>query len=125
MCFLLDQKNKIPIVITNDITVYKIGYFIDYLGMNLFSSYFRNFSYAVDELCEIDEFPIIRNEKGLDVLDSGFHSFIKITQKVKNMVSLPLRLAKFIITKGSLCLKNEELNEIVSNQIIFKGLTNV
>jgi hypothetical protein len=93
--------------------------------MNLFSSYFREFSYAIDELCEIDEFPEIENEKGMEVINRGFHSFIQITQRVKNMSSLPLRLAKFIIPKGSLYLKNEELNEIVSNQIIFKGLTNV
>ena len=126
MCFLIDQKNNIPIIANKDITVYKIGFYVDYLGLNLFSSYFRDFKYAKDELCELDEeFPTIEEEKGINVVNRGFHSFSSINQRVKNMLSLPLRLGIFIIPTGALYLQNKELNETISNKIIFKGLTNV
>jgi len=126
MCFLVDNKHKIPIVADKNITVYKVGYYRDYLGLNIFSTYFRSFNYVVDELCELEvDFPVIEESKGIDMIDRGFHSFISINQRVNNMLSLPLRLGKFVIPKGSLYLINKQLNEIVSNQIIFKELTNV
>ena len=133
MCFRKSEKSKV-LRAKRDIVVYKIGEFAD---ENKFVPYYINgFTYKTGEkYLRCPDF----NSNSITV---GFHGYINIivtdikfpqlhavTQKntkQKSLISIystlqdTLYLGKFIIPKGAIYCVND-LNEIVSNKIIYTG----
>lgn len=135
MCFWKSEKSKV-LRAKRDIVVYKIGEFAD---KDTFIPYFMNsFTYKTSKKCQI-----CPDFKGR-VIKVGFHSYINIivtsfkscqlyaiikkNTKQKSIISMypifqdqdTLYLGKFIIPKGAIYCVNE-LNEIVSNEMIYTG----
>ena len=133
MCFWKSEKSKV-LRAKRDIVVYKIGESAD---ENTFVPYYMNgFTYKTGEkYLRCPDF----NSNSITV---GFHGYINIiitnikslqlyaviqkNTKQKPLISIysalqdTLYLGKFIIPKGAIYCVNE-LNEIVSNQIIYTG----
>ena len=133
MCFWKSEKSKV-LRAKRDIVVYKIGEFAD---ENTFIPYYvNNFTYKIGRKCQI-----CPDFKGHSIT-VGFHGYINIivtdikfpqlhaviqkNTKQKSLISIysalqdTLYLGKFIIPKGAIYCVNE-LNEIVSNKMIYTG----
>lgn len=133
MCFWKSEQSKV-LRAKRDIVVYKIG---DSADENTFVPYFMNsFTYKIGMQWQI--YSDFKNRS----ITVGFHSYINIIVSIinsyqfhavirKNTEQKPvitiystfqdtLYLGKFIIPKGAMyCVNN--LNEIVSNKIIYTG----
>lgn len=133
MCFWKSEQSKV-LRAKRDIVVYKIGYFAD---ETTFVPYYMNsFIYNTGMQCQIC--PDFKRHS----ITVGFHSYVNIIVTVikscqlhavirKNTEQKPmitiystfqdiLYLGKFIIPKGAMYCVND-LNEIVSNKIIYTG----
>ena len=132
MCFWKSKQSKV-LRAKRDIVVYKIGTVAD---KNTFVPYFiGSFKYQTGIKCQTSP------EFGSNLIIEGYHGYINIVitsfaipvsvaiqknTKDKPVISLypsiyePLYLGKFIVPKGAIYCVNE-LNEIVSNQIIYTG----
>ena len=132
MCFWKSKQSKV-LRAKRDIVVYKIGTVAD---KNAFVPYFiSSFKYQTGIKCQTSP------EFGSNLIIEGYHGYINImitsfaipvsvaiqkNTKDKPVISLypsiyePLYLGKFIVPKGAIYCVNE-LNEIVSNQIIYTG----
>lgn len=133
MCFWKSRQSKV-LRAKKDIVVYKIG---DFADENTFIPYFMNsFTYKTNEQCQIC--PDFKSRS----IVVGFHGYINIivstiksyrfyavirkNTKQKPMITTystfqdTLYLGKFIIPKGAIYCVND-LNEIVSNKIIYTG----
>ena len=134
MCFWKSEKSKV-LRAKKDIVVYKIGNVAD---KNTFVPYFVNsFIYTTD--IKYRTSPDFRS----NLMIVGYHGYINIALTIaaltspvsaviqKNTKDRPtisiyptinetLYLGKFIVPKGAIYCVNE-LNEIISNQIIYTG----
>ena len=132
MCFWKSKQSKV-LRAKRDIVVYKIGTVAD---KNTFVPYFVNsFIYTTDIKYQTSP------DFGSNLMVVGYHGYINIVitsssvpvsvaiqknTKDKPVISIypsnykPLYLGKFIVPKGAIYCVNE-LNEIVSNQIIYTG----
>ena len=132
MCFRKSKQSKI-LRATRDIVVYKIG---NEANKKAFVPYFiGSFKYLTGIKCQTSP------EFGNNIIIEGYHGYINIeitsssvpvsvaiqkNTKDKPVISIypsnyePLYLGKFIVPKGAIYCVNE-LNEIVSNQIIYTG----
>ena len=134
MCFYKTKESKVLIAKRN-IKVYKLGVYAD---KDTFIPYFMNFTYKTSKKCQI-----CPDFKGHSIT-VGFHGYINIivtsfkscqlyaiikkNTKQKSIISMypifqdqdTLYLGKFIIPKGAIYCVNE-LNEIVSNEMIYTG----
>ena len=132
MCFWKSEKSKV-LRAKRDIVVYKIGTVAD---KNTFVPYFVNsFIYTTDIKYQTSP------DFGSNIMIERYHGYINIiitssaipvsvaiqkNTKDKPVISIypsnykPLYLGKFIVPKGAIYCVNE-LNEIVSNQIIYTG----
>ena len=132
MCFCKTRQSKV-LRAKRDIVVYKIGTIAD---KNTFVPYFINsFKYLTGIKCQTS------TEFGSNIIIEGYHGYINITitgsaipvsvaiqknTKDKPLISIypsiyePLDLGKFIVPKGAIYCVNE-LNEIVSNKMIYTG----
>lgn len=134
MCFWKSKQSKV-LRAKRDIIVYKIG---DFADKDTFIPYYMNsFTYKTNV-----PYRICPDFKS-NAITIGFHGYINIALTVtaattpasaviqKNTKSRPtisiyptisesLYLGKFIVPKGAIYCVNE-LNEIVSNQIIYTG----
>ena len=133
MCFWKSKQSKV-LRAKRDIVVYKIGTVAD---KNTFVPYFiGSFKYQTGIKCQTSP------EFGNNIIIEGFHGYINIALTItvitpvsaviqKNTKDKPtisiyptinetLYLGKFIVPKGAIYCVNE-LNEIVSNQIIYTG----
>ena len=132
MCFWKSKQSKV-LRAKRDIVVYKIGTVAD---KNTFVPYFVNsFIYTMDIKYQIS--PDFKS----NIMGVGYHGYINITitsssvpvsvviqknTKDKPVISIypsnykPLYLGKFIVPKGAIYCVNE-LNEIISNQMIYTG----
>ena len=133
MCFWKSEQSKV-LKAKRDIVVYKIG---DSADENTFVPYFMNsFTYKTNGQCQIC--PDFKSRS----IAVGFHSYINIIVSIiksyqfhvvirknterKPMITIystfqdTLYLGKFIIPKGAMYCVND-LNEIVSNQMIYTG----
>ena len=132
MCFWKSKQSKV-LRAKRDIVVYKIGTVAD---KNTFVPYFVNsFIYTTDIKYRTSP------DFGSNLMIVGYHGYINITitsssvpvsvviqknTKDKPVISIypsnykPLYLGKFIVPKGAIYCVNE-LNEIVSNEMIYTG----
>lgn len=134
MCFWKSKKSKV-LRAKRDIVVYKIGTVAD---KNTFVPYFiGSFKYQTDIKYQTSP------EFGDDIIIEGYHGYINIaltlaaltspvsaviqkntkdkpTVSIYPMINETLYLGKFIVPKGAIYCVNE-LNEIVSNKIIYTG----
>ena len=132
MCFWKLEKSKV-LRAKRDIIVYKIGTVAD---KNTFVPYFVNsFIYTTDIKYQTSP------DFGSNLMIVGYHGYINIVitsfaipisvaiqknTKDKPVISLypsnyePLYLGKFIVPKGAIYCVNE-LNEIISNEMIYTG----
>ena len=132
MCFLKSKRSKV-LRAKRDIVVYKIG---DKANRTTFVPYFIcSFKYLTGT--KYRTFP----EFGSNLIIEGYHGYINIiisspaipmsvaiqkNTKDKPVISIypsnwkPLYLGKFIVPKGAIYCINE-LNEIVSNEMIYTG----
>ena len=133
MCFWKSEKSKV-LRAKRDIVVYKIG---DFADEDTFIPYFMNsFTYKTGKKCQIC--PDFKRNS----ITVGFHGYINIivtaikthqlhavvqkNTKQKSLISIYstlqdiLYLGKFIVPKGAIYCVND-LNEIVSNKIIYTG----
>ena len=132
MCFWKSKQSKV-LRAKRDIVVYKIGTVAD---KNTFVPYFVNsFIYTTDIKYQTSP------DFGSNLMIIGYHGYINIVitsasipvsaviqknTKDKPVISIypsnyePLYLGKFIVPKGAIYCVNE-LNEIISNQIIYTG----
>ena len=132
MCFWKSKQSKV-LRAKRDIVVYKIGTVAD---KNTFVPYFvNNFIYTMG--IKYRESP----DFGSNLMIMGYHGYINIiitsssvpvsvviqkNTKDKPVISIypsnykPLYLGKFIVPKGAIYCVNE-LNEIISNQMIYTG----
>ena len=132
MYFWKSKQSKV-LRAKRDIVVYKIGTVAD---KNTFVPYFvNNFIYTMG--IKYRESP----DFGSNLMIMGYHGYINITitsssvpvsvviqknTKDKPVISIypsnykPLYLGKFIVPKGAIYCVNE-LNEIISNQMIYTG----
>ena len=133
MCFWKSKQSKV-LRAKKAIVVYKIGEFAD---ENTFVPYYvNNFTYKIGRKCQI-----CPDFKGHSIT-VGFHGYINIivtnikshqlhaviqkntkdrpTISIYPIINETLYLGKFIVPKGAIYCVNE-LNEIVSNQIIYTG----
>ena len=133
MCFRKSKQSKV-LRAKKDIVVYKIG---DFADEDTFTPYYMNsFTYKTGMQC------LICPDFKSDIITIGFHGYINIIVtatkspqlhavirkniKQKSVISIYLTLqdilylGKFIIPKGAIYCVNE-LNEIVSNKIIYTG----
>lgn len=133
MCFWKSKQSK-ALRAKRDIVVYKIGGFAN---KNTFIPYFINsFAYKTDR-----QYHTRPNFQSCDITE-GYHSYINIivgiagyhpfnvavqkNDKQKSLIFIyssfqnTLYLGKFIIPKGAIYCVND-LNEIVSNKIIYTG----
>ena len=132
MCFWKSKQSKV-LRAKRDIVVYKIGTVAD---KNTFVPYFVNsFIYTTDIKYRTSP------DFGSNLMIVGYHGYINITitsssvpvsvviqknTKDKPVISIypsnykPLYLGKFIVPKGAIYCVNE-LNEIISNQMIYTG----
>ena len=134
MCFWKSKQSKV-LRAKRDIVVYKIG---NEANKNAFVPYFINsFKYLTGIKCQTS------TEFGNNIIIEGYHGYINIAVTIaaltspvsaviqKNTKDRPtisiyptinetLYLGKFIVPKGAIYCVNE-LNEIVSNQIIYTG----
>ena len=133
MCFRKSEKSKV-LRAKRDIVVYKIG---ESANKDTFVPYFMNsFTYKTSKKCQIC--PDFKSRS----ITVGFHGYINIivtnikspqlhaviqkNTKQKSLISIystlqdTLYLGKFIIPKGAIYCVNE-LNEIVSNEMIYTG----
>lgn len=134
MCFWKSKQSKV-LRAKRDIVVYKIGTVAD---KNTFVPYFVN-SFIYTTNIKYQASP----EFGCNIIIEGYHGYINIALTIdaltspvsaviqKNTKDRPtisiyptinetLYLGKFIVPKGAIYCVNE-LNEIVSNQIIYTG----
>ena len=132
MCFWKSKQSKV-LRAKRDIVVYKIGTVAD---KNTFVPYFVN-SFIYTTNIKYRTSP----DFGSNLMIVGYHGYINITitsssvpvsvviqknTKDKPVISIypsnykPLYLGKFIVPKGAIYCVNE-LNEIISNQIIYTG----
>ena len=132
MCFWKSEKSKV-LRAKRDIVVYKIG---NKANKNAFVPYFiSSFKYLTGIKCQTS--PDFKS----NIMIVGYHGYINImitgsaipvsvaiqkNTKDKPVISLypsihkPLYLGKFIVPKGAIYCVNE-LNEIVSNEMIYTG----
>ena len=132
MCFWKSEKSKV-LRAKRDIVVYKIG---NKANKNAFVPYFiGSFKYLTGIKCQTSP------EFGNNLIIEGYHGYINIVitsfaipvsvaiqknTKDKPVISLypsiyePLYLGKFIVPKGAIYCVNE-LNEIISNEMIYTG----
>ena len=134
MCFWKSKQSKV-LRAKRDIVVYKIGTVAD---KNTFVPYFiGSFKYQTGIKCQTSP------EFGCNIIIEGYHGYINIALTIaaltspvsaviqKNTKDKPtisiyptinetLYLGKFIVPKRAIYCVNE-LNEIVSNQIIYTG----
>ena len=133
MCFWKSKQSKV-LRAKRDIVVYKIG---DFADKDTFIPYFMNsFTYKTGKKCRIC--PNFKSSR----ITVGFHGYINIivtaikshqlhaviqkNTKQKSLISIystlqdTLYLGKFIVPKGAIYCVND-LNEIVSNKIIYTG----
>ena len=134
MCFWKSKQSKV-LRAKRDIVVYKIGTVAD---KNTFVPYFvNNFIYTTDIKYQTSP------DFGSNLMIVGYHGYINIALTIaaltspvsaviqKNTKDRPtisiyptinetLYLGKFIVPKGAIYCVNE-LNEIISNQIIYTG----
>ena len=132
MCFWKSKQSKV-LKAKRDIVVYKIGTVAD---KNTFIPYFvNNFIYTMG--IKYQESP----DFGSNLMIMGYHGYINIiitssaipvsvaiqkNTKDKPVISIypsnykPLYLGKFIVPKGAIYCVNE-LNEIISNKMIYTG----
>lgn len=133
MCFRKSRQSKV-LRAKKDIVVYKIG---DFADEDTFIPYFMNsFTYKTGMQHQIC------SDFKRDIITIGFHGYINILvtsasifqlkvivrkkDKHKSIISMyptfqeTLYLGKFIIPKGAIYCVND-LNEIVSNKIIYTG----
>ena len=132
MCFWKSKQSKV-LRAKKDIVIYKIGTVAD---KNTFVPYFVNsFIYTTDIKYQTSP------DFGSNLMVVGYHGYINIVitsfaipvsvaiqknTKDKPVISIypsnyePLYLGKFIVPKGAIYCVNE-LNEIVSNKIIYTG----
>ena len=132
MCFWKSKQSKV-LRAKRDIVVYKIGTVAD---KNTFIPYFVN-SFIYTMGIKYRESP----DFGSNLMIMGYHGYINIiitssaipvsvaiqkNTKDKPVISIypsnykPLYLGKFIVPKGAIYCVNE-LNEIVSNKMIYTG----
>ena len=132
MCFWKSKQSKV-LRAKRDIVVYKIGTVAD---KNTFIPYFVN-SFIYTMGIKYRESPDFRS----NLMIMGYHGYINIiitsssvpvsvviqkNTKDKPVISIypsnykPLYLGKFIVPKGAIYCVNE-LNEIISNKIIYTG----
>ena len=132
MCFWKSKQSKV-LRAKRDIVVYKIGTVAD---KNTFIPYFVN-SFIYTMGIKYRESPDFRS----NLMIMGYHGYINIiitsssvpvsvviqkNTKDKPVISIypsnykPLYLGKFIVPKGAIYCVNE-LNEIISNEIIYTG----
>lgn len=132
MCFWKSEKSKV-LRAKRDIVVYKIG---NKANKNAFVPYFiGNFKYLTGIKCQTSP------EFGSNLIIEGYHGYINIVitssaipvsvaiqknTKDKPLISIypsnykSLYLGKFIVPKGAIYCVNE-LNEIISNEMIYTG----
>ena len=132
MCFWKSKQSKV-LRAKRDIVVYKIG---NEANKDAFVPYFvGSFKYLTGIKCQT--FP----DFGSNLMIVGYHGYINIVitsssvpisvtiqknTKDKSVISIypsnyePLYLGKFIVPKGAIYCVNE-LNEIVSNEMIYTG----
>ena len=132
MCFWKSKQSKV-LRAKRDIVVYKIGTVAD---KNTFVPYFVNsFIYTTDIKYRTSP------DFGSNLMVVGYHGYINIiitsssvpvsvviqkNTRDKPVISIypsnykPLYLGKFIVPKGAIYCVNE-LNEIISNQMIYTG----
>ena len=132
MCFRKSEKSKV-LRAKRDIVVYKIG---NEANKNAFVPYFiGSFKYLTGIKCQTSP------EFESNIMTEGYHGYINIVitsssipvsvaiqknTKDKPIISIypsnyePLYLGKFIIPKRAIYCVNE-LNEIVSNEMIYTG----
>ena len=132
MCFWKSKQSKV-LRAKKDIVVYKIGTVAD---KNTFVPYFVNsFIYTTDIKYRTSP------DFGSNLMVVGYHGYINIiitsssvpvsvviqkNTRDKPVISIypsnykPLYLGKFIVPKGAIYCVNE-LNEIISNQMIYTG----
>ena len=132
MCFWKSKQSKV-LRAKRDIVVYKIGTVAD---KNTFVPYFVN-SFIYTTNIKYRESLVF----GSNLMIMGYHGYINIiitsssvpvsvviqkNTKDKPVISIypsnykPLYLGKFIVPKGAIYCVNE-LNEIISNQMIYTG----
>ena len=134
MCFWKSEKSKV-LRAKRDIVVYKIGTVAD---KNIFVPYFVNsFIYTTDikyqtspdfrsNLMIVGYHGYINIALTIDALTSPISAVIQKNTKDRPTISIyptineTLYLGKFIVPKGAIYCVNE-LNEIISNQIIYTG----
>ena len=133
MCFWKSEKSKV-LRAKRDIVVYKIG---DFADKDTFIPYFMNsFTYKTGRKCQIcPNFNSSHITVGLhgyiniivtSTKSHQLHAVIQKNTKQKPLISIystfqdALYLGKFIVPKGAIYCVNE-LNEIVSNKIIYTG----
>ena len=133
MCFWKSKQSKV-LRAKRAIVVYKIGEFAD---ENTFIPYYvNNFTYKIGRKCQIcpdfEGHSITVGFHGYiniivtDIKFPQLHAVIQKNTKQKPLISIystfqdALYLGKFIVPKGAIYCVNE-LNEIVSNQIIYTG----
>ena len=132
MCFWKSEKSKV-LRAKRDIVVYKIG---NKANKNAFVPYFiGSFKYLTGIKCQTSP------EFGSNLIIEGYHGYINIVitsfaipvsvaiqknTKDKPLISIypsnykSLYLGKFIVPKGAIYCVNE-LNEIISNEMIYTG----
>ena len=132
MCFWKSKQSKV-LRAKRDIVVYKIG---NEANKNAFVPYFvGSFKYLTGTKCQTSP------DFGSNIIIEGYHGYINIAltiaaltspaviqknTKDKPVISIypsnykPLYLGKFIVPKGAIYCVNE-LNEIVSNKMIYTG----
>lgn len=132
MCFWKSKQSKV-LRAKRDIVVYKIG---NEANKNAFVPYFvGSFKYLTGTKCQTSP------DFGSNLMIVGYHGYINIiitsssvpvsvtiqkNTKDKPVISIyssnyePLYLGKFIVPKGAIYCVNE-LNEIISNEMIYTG----
>lgn len=137
MCFHKSKQSKV-LKAKRDIVVYKVG--IE-ANKTIFTPYFiSNFSYKTGTK------NITETNFNISNIDKGFHSYINIITRSFYNIDIPylsvykntkhnilvniypsasqsLYVGKFIIPKGATYCANN-LNEVVSNKIIYTGIYN-
>ena len=133
MCFWKSKQSKV-LQAKRAIVVYKIGEFAD--ENTCIPYYVNNFTYKTGKKCQICP------SYNRNIITVGFHGYINIivtdikfpqlhaviqkNTKQKSLISIYSTLqdtpylGKFIIPKGAIYCVND-LNEIVSNKIIYTG----
>ena len=131
MCLLLTTEQE-PTISKNDRLVYKLGTMRGGEFCPWIKTYFRYTLNVPTPFVELEKLQnLIRDNlrKYPSIVNEGYHSYINRPSNELPMLREVMKLrgeraviGKFIIPKGVPHYINFEYNEIVSSQLIFKGL---